>query len=109
MRVCLALLALLCLVLPGCDEDPGDPVDIEQACVDVGHELGLAGERCGLWTYTEGRDAWTKQIGGDCSKATEVRDYDELYEQCLPWLQSAECMALDNNLLDSSCKEQILY
>ena len=108
MRYLLCLTCAICLTSLACDESP-ETVDIEQACVDTGHELGLAGERCGLWTYTEGREAWIKQIGGDCSKTTGVRDYDELYEQCLPWLQGADCVALDNNILDSSCQEQIEY
>jgi len=99
-------LSILLVCLYGCDESP-DGVDPEQACIDAGHELALAGEQCGEWSYAEGQAEWQRMVGGDCSKATSVRDADELYEQCIPWLQDPFCPLIQMGTLDSSCKNQI--
>ena len=104
----ITLIAIITLSVAGCDESNELSVDPKQACIDVGHELALAGERCGQCTYAECQSSWQKTIGGDCSKAIGVRDADELYNQCIPYLQDIFCPLAEMGApLDSSCRSQI--
>lgn len=98
-------LALLVVVVCGCGNDGPSP---EESCRDVADRVGDLIERCGFGTYQEGYDIIIQSVNGDCANVVEIRDSGELYDQCIPWIESVECSAVSSGAsLDSSCDDQL--
>lgn len=113
-----ALLAALPL-LAGCGSDspPQDEEDdedeispAEQACLDTADALAGSAQRCGL-DYKANFDAFVDAAAmGDCSNIVAVRDREELYGECVPFLKGLTCDQVnDPNLVPpAACENQLI-
>jgi hypothetical protein len=85
----------------------------EQACLDTADAYGDMCARCfpaDPSAYSSCYDAILQGVNGSCRQVVNVRDVEELYNQCLPWTEQVSCAALSSPTfaLDSSCQGQLL-
>lgn len=84
------------------DSDADSDADAAQeACDDVARAIADAAADC----YLDRDDVFAAFTAG-CLLAIDVRDEDELYQECLPRISAATCADLFP--LDSSCEEQMV-
>lgn len=88
----------------GGSEEDADP---QAACEDFGDAFVAMCTRC-LDTEANCRAAIEDTI--DCSTVVGLRDEDEFYQDCLPWMSSVACSYVQDEAfeLDSSCEGQLL-
>jgi hypothetical protein len=101
--------ALLCVVvLSACGGGDDGPTP-QQSCLDAADAFGDLCVRCGACTYAEGHAAIVQAANGDCANTISIRDSDELYAQCIPWMMSVSCDAVLSSsfALDLSCQGQL--
>lgn len=105
-------LALALVLLAACGDDDGpSKQDVAiQGCEDVTQEFETICIRCQFQPAAVDCTPWAANIIGNCGFVQDLRDRDELYDQCLPWLRSLTCeqASSDSFVLDSSCKGQLL-
>lgn len=101
MRLRLLFAALL--VSTGCIYKYPDDV-----CRDLADTLSDTGARCGLDPEAV-RTGFLASLGGSCNNVTSVRDFDAMYESCLPFLESVSCDAFTDPVfvLPDDCKGQL--
>jgi hypothetical protein len=90
----------------------GACVDVEsapEACRDLAATLAQrASTECGE-DYDTVYDEFVRTAAdGDCSNIVAIRDRDELYDECIPQLESAECPDLEAGELPPSCSAQLI-
>ncbi len=51
----------------------------------------------------------TASMGQGCSGADEIRDSNELYNECLPAMNTMSCADAESGNMPASCEDQILY
>lgn len=105
MRVMLLVAAMATACGGGGDDDAG-----EQACRDFCDALADTFERCGA-DYTQTyNDCVQGAANGDCANVQGLRDADEFYDECIPWIRSEACaqIAAPGWTIDSSCEGQLL-
>lgn len=101
------LLSLIagCLLISACVEPETPP----QACRDLADTVATqAAAECGDdydTVYDQFVDA---AAGGDCSNIVGIRDRGELYDDCIPRLESSTCDDLQMGNLPASCNAQLL-
>jgi hypothetical protein len=91
------------LFIAGC----GGRVDPEKACRDLADAFGDLCDRCDPGTYQTCYDLIVQVADGDCQNVVDIRDEDELYDDCIPFIESLQCDE-DLSRLDSSCEEQLI-
>jgi hypothetical protein len=92
------------------DEPTGDAgVDPKRACADMAHEVAQTGQReCGF-PYASGYQEFMDQYAnGSCSSVRALRDADELYRLCIPFLRSQNCTDWTAGTSDPSCDNQLI-
>ena len=89
------------IVESGCGTEPTP----EQACYEFKHALWDMCERCDI--VQECRE---NIRNFDCEDVFSVRDMDQLYSECIPFLESVGCdiFSFGNSTLSSSCGRQFL-
>lgn len=48
-------------------------------------------------------------FGAGCPGADQVRDENELYQQCLPGMEALDCASFKAGVVPASCQDQITY
>lgn len=77
-------------------------------CVDTANAVATAAQRCGELFADAFQDFVNAAAGGDCKNVKNIRDVNELYTQCIPWIQRATCNDLRAGNLPDSCLGQLL-
>jgi len=90
-------LALLC----GCGTSP------VTACEDVVDAVGVAFVRCGFGTPEAVESVAETEFGG-CENIDDIRDIDELYEECIPAIRTLDCDDIEAGRVPASCENQFL-
>jgi hypothetical protein len=90
----------------------GACVDVEsapEACRDLAATLAQrASTECGE-DYDTVYDGFVRTAAdGDCSNIVAIRDRDELYDECIPQLETAECSDLEAGALPPACSAQLI-
>ena len=104
-----SVLAMLAILVGGCGDD-----EAEKACEDYADGAGEMGERCfpdDPNAYDALHDAAVNAVDGDCGNVIDIRDMDELYDECLPWMEDVACSIVQDEgfALDSACRDQLLH
>lgn len=101
-----AFVALFGLTLMGfglqrCD----DPEALCNAAAEISAESEI---RCGSSrTREEAIQAFKNLVAfGDCKTVKSIRDASALYDQCLPWLETASCELILRGQVLPACKNQ---
>lgn len=105
------LLFLAALGLAGCGDDDrggGEPGPAD-ACRDV---VGALVDKCVACGAT--RSSCDEAIGGalgPCDEVVSIRDRDELYADCIPWMRALPCAEWEDPYfsLPVECEEQLEY
>jgi len=106
MRNWIVTLALLAV---GCDR-----YTAPEACEDVADAAGEMAARCfpgDPTAYDTMHEAVLEVVDGDCDNVVDVRNVDELRDECIPWMREVECSIVTGPSfeLDPSCQDQLLY
>jgi hypothetical protein len=104
MRRLLVAIATVAL-FAGCGSSQSEG---EKACKDFVDAYADLCEKCNPGTYYDCYDGMIDAMGGSCSVVKEVRDVDEFYNVCLPWIRAVDCSDFENLELDDSCVDQLL-
>lgn len=106
MRRVLVVITTAVLVA-GCGSSTSEGEKACKAFVDAFADLC---EKCDPGTYYDCYDGMIEALGGSCSVVKEIRDADEFYNTCLPWIRSVDCADFNDESfqLDESCMEQLL-
>lgn len=78
-----------------------------KACVDTAKAIARAGQRCGADYDQTYQDFVDSAAGGDCTNVKQIRDEQELRNQCIVSLELASCQDLGDGKIDDSCKDQL--
>lgn len=102
-----SVLVIGVIMAAACGED-----EAEKACEDFADAFEDLGTRCFPDDPTAApglRDAALDAVDGDCGNVIEVRDIDEFYDECLPWIDDVACSIVEDPgfELDSSCRGQL--
>ena len=106
----IACISLITIAAAGCADSPSD------VCWHVRDLIGRAFESCGFVDYETAVaefDAESSEISGrpgtTCDNADGLRERESLEDECIPWLEAADCDALASGTVPPSCIHQILF
>ena len=76
--------------------------------MDTAEEAAKAGARCGFDPAGTKARFIFQAAAGSCKSVTSIRDENALRTQCFAWLASTPCHDLLTQMLDDSCKQQLV-
>lgn len=85
-----------------------------ETCRDYLRAIGDAAERCGgdrEAAEDAVEDGFRREHGAGCGGADEVRDVDDFYDVCIPWVEALTCeeLASPSLTLPPECRDQIIF
>jgi len=103
-----SILRVSLLLCAACGDDEPSREELAQACEDLADALVASAERCVIDPQGV-RDHFLQSVAnGDCDNIVELRDHDQFYDECIPFVQEIRCDRLLAGDYDSSCSQQLV-